>query len=526
MKTVIVCDAIHPKGFEILRAQKNLNVIDAVNVPKDELLAMRKGADVAITRSSTECGEAFINAATDLKALVRAGVGVDNVDIEGCSKQGIIVMNVPTANTIAAVEMTMCHLLNAARKYIASVNDLQQNHTWKREKWYGTELYQKTLGIIGFGNIGSRVGVRALGFGMKVIAYDPYIEPSKATDLGVAYTSNFDDILACDFITIHTPKNKETTNMIDEPQIAKMKDGVRLINCARGGLYNEDALYNNLKSGKIAYAGIDVFVKEPASDHPLLSLENVSATPHLGANTLESQKNIAVDAAEQAISAARGICYPNALNLPIKTEDLPEYAAPFVELTSKMSYFAAQLNKGAIKSIKLIAEGEISAYAKSLLTFAIVGAMKDSAGDAINYVNAQFVANERGIETDFEIKPENNGYKNKITVKITTDEYAMIIGGTVFGENEQRIVQMGDFKTDFKPKGQMIVFKNTDVPGVIRDISGILAEQNINIADFRLGRSGQGEALAVILVDSDVKAEVINKLNALDTCIWAKYAEL
>lgn len=526
MKTVIVCDAIHPKGFEILRAQKDLNVIDAVNVPKDELLGMLKGADVAITRSSTECGEAFINAATDLKALVRAGVGVDNVDIEGCSKQGIIVMNVPTANTIAAVEMTMCHLLNAARKYIASVNDLQQNRTWKREKWYGTELYQKTLGIIGFGNIGSRVGVRALGFGMKVIAYDPYIEPSKATDLGVAYTSNFDDILACDFITIHTPKNKETTNMIDEPQIAKMKDGVRLINCARGGLYNEDALYNNLKSGKIAYAGIDVFVKEPASDHPLLSLENVSATPHLGANTLESQKNIAVDAAEQAISAARGICYPNALNLPIKTEDLPEYAAPFVELTSKMSYFAAQLNKGAIKSIKLIAEGEISAYAKSLLTFAIVGAMKDSAGDAINYVNAQFVANERGIETDFEIKPENNGYKNKITVKITTDEYAMIIGGTVFGENEQRIVQMGDFKTDFKPKGQMIVFKNTDVPGVIRDISGILAEQNINIADFRLGRSGQGEALAVILVDSDVKAEVINKLNALDTCIWAKYAEL
>ena len=526
MKTVIVCDAIHPKGFEILRAQKDLNVIDAVNVPKDELLGMLKGADVAITRSSTECGEAFINAATDLKALVRAGVGVDNVDIEGCSKQGIIVMNVPTANTIAAVEMTMCHLLNAARKYIASVNDLQQNHTWKREKWYGTELYQKTLGIIGFGNIGSRVGVRALGFGMKVIAYDPYIEPSKATDLGVAYTSNFDDILACDFITIHTPKNKETTNMIDEPQIAKMKDGVRLINCARGGVYKEDALYNNLESGKIADAGIDVFVKEPASDHPLLSLENVSATPHLGANTLESQKNIAVDAAEQAISAARGICYPNALNLPIKTEDLPEYAAPFVELTSKMSYFAAQLNKGAIKSIKLIAEGEISAYAKSLLTFAIVGAMKDSAGDAINYVNAQFVANERGIETDFEIKPENNGYKNKITVKITTDEYAMIIGGTVFGENEQRIVQMGDFKTDFKPKGQMIVFKNTDVPGVIRDISGILAEQNINIADFRLGRSGQGEALAVILVDSDVKAEVINKLNALDTCIWAKYAEL
>ena len=526
MKTIIVCDAIHPKGFEILRAQKDLKIIDAVNVPKDELLTMLKGVDVAITRSSTDCGEDFINAASDLKALVRAGVGVDNVDIQTCSKHGIIVMNVPTANTIAAVEMTMCHLLNSARNYIASVNDLQQNHTWKREKWYGTELYQKTLGIIGFGNIGSRVGTRALSFGMKVIAYDPYIEPSKATDLGVEYTSNFDDILACDFISIHTPKNKETINIIDEAQIAKMKDGVRLINCARGGLYNEDALYKNLKSGKIAYAGIDVFVKEPASQHPLLELANVSATPHLGANTLESQKNIAVDAAEQAISAARGICYPNALNLPIKTEDLPNYVAPFVELTSKMSYFAAQLNKGAIKSIKLIAEGEISNYAKSLLTFALVGAMKDSVGDGINYVNASFVASERGIDSDVEIKPENSGYKNKISVKITTDEYAIIIGGTVFGENEQRIVQICDFKTDFKPKGQMIVFKNTDVPGVIRDISGILAAQNINIADFRLGRSGHGEALAVILVDGDIKANILDELNALKTCIWAKYAQI
>ncbi len=323
MKTIMVCDAIHKVGFEILNREEDIKVIDAVSVPKDKLLEILGEADVAITRSSTEVGEAFLSAAKNLKALVRAGVGVDNVDMDGCSKRGIIAMNVPTANTIAAVELTMAHMLAAARSFPYAHNDLKIDRIWKREKWYGVELFNKTLGVIGFGNIGSRVAIRAAAFGMKIVAYDPYIDPSKVTDMGGVYTRNFDDILACDFITIHTPKTKETTNMIGEAEIAKMKDGVRLINCARGGLYNEEALYNGLKSGKIAFAGIDVFSKEPATSHPLLELNNVSVTPHLGANTLESQANIAVAAAEQAISAARGISYPNALNLPIKTEDLP-----------------------------------------------------------------------------------------------------------------------------------------------------------------------------------------------------------
>ena len=242
MKTIIVCDAIHKVGFEILNREEDIKVIDAVNIPKDKLLEILGEADVAITRSSTEVGEAFLNAAKNLKALVRAGVGVDNVDIDGCSKRGIIAMNVPTANTIAAVELTMAHMLAAARSFPYAHNDLKIDRIWKREKWYGVELFNKTLGVIGFGNIGSRVAVRAAAFGMKIVAYDPYIDPSKVTDMGGVYTRNFDDILACDFITIHTPKNKETVNMIGEAEIAKMKDGVRLINCARGGLYNEEAL--------------------------------------------------------------------------------------------------------------------------------------------------------------------------------------------------------------------------------------------------------------------------------------------
>ena len=503
MKTIIVCDAIHKVGFEILNREEDIKVIDAVNIPKDKLLEILGEADVAITRSSTEVGEAFLNAAKNLKALVRAGVGVDNVDIDGCSKRGIIAMNVPTANTIAAVELTMAHMLAAARSFPYAHNDLKIDRIWKREKWYGVELFNKTLGVIGFGNIGSRVAVRAAAFGMKIVAYDPYIDPSKVTDMGGVYTRNFDDILACDFITIHTPKNKETVNMIGEAEIAKMKDGVRLINCARGGLYNEEALYNGLKSGKIAFAGIDVFEKEPATDHPLLELNNISVTPHLGANTLESQANIAIAAAEQAISAARGISYPSALNLPIKTEDLPPFVEPYIELTSKMAFLAAQINKKAIKAIRIETHGPISEYANSMLTFAIVGALKESLGDTINYVNAKFLCDEKGITTESTVGG-NSIFKNKITVRITTENDVVTIGGTVFGENQQRIVTINGFKTDFKPKGKMIIFKNNDVPGVIAKISSILAEEKINIADFRLGRDDHGMALAVVLVDEKI----------------------
>lgn len=523
MKKIVVCDAIQQVGFDLLAKESDIEVEDLSKIGKDELLTRIGDADVAITRSSTEVNEAFLEAGKNLKAIVRAGVGVDNVDIDGCSKRGIILMNVPTANTIAAVEMTMCHLLNSARKYVNSCNDLKINKTWKRENWYGVELYKKTLGIIGFGNIGSRVGVRAKAFGMNVIAYDPYVEPAKATAVGVEYTTDFNDILKCDFITIHTPKNKETINMLDIDEMAQLKDGVRLINCARGGLYNEKALIKNLKNGKIAYLGIDVFDKEPATEHELMSFDNVTATPHLGANTLESQSNIATQAAEQAISAARGISYPNALNMPIKSEDLPKAMEPYIDLITKMSYLASQIDKSPIKTIRIRTAGKVSEYINSLLTFGIVGALKESLGDKINYVNARFIADEKGVE----IKGDeivDSDYQNKVEVEITTDKAITSVSGSVFGDDEERIVNINGFKTDFKPKGKMIIFKNNDVPGVILSISEILMKAKINIADFRLGRDDNGNALAVILVDQDISRDILAELNALDTCIWARYA--
>ncbi len=363
-KKIIVCDAILDKGVDILRKAEDIELIEAAKVPKDELMQMLSDVEVAITRSSTDVDINFLNHAKKLKALVRAGVGVDNVDIPECSKRGVIVMNVPTANTIAAVELTMAHLLTSARSFVNAHNFLKIERKWEREKWYGIELMNKTLGVIGFGNIGSRVAIRAKAFGMKILAYDPYISASKITDLDMEQAKNLDEILEkSDFITIHTPKTKETNGMIGKQEIAKMKDGIRLINCARGGLYTEEALYEGLKSGKIAWLGIDVFDKEPATNHPLLDFENISVTSHLGANTLESQDNIAREACEQALSAARGVAYPNALNLPIKTEDLPPFVAPYIELVSKMAFLAVQIDKNPIKSIKLEAEGIIGEYA-------------------------------------------------------------------------------------------------------------------------------------------------------------------
>ncbi len=523
---VVVCDHIHEAGLEMLKNDDQIDYVFAADIDKTALLDVIADADVAITRSSTDVDDRFIAAAKKMKAIVRAGVGVDNVDIDGCSKEGIIVMNVPTANTIAAVELTMTHMLSCMRMFPYSHDHLKNQRIWKREKWYGHEMKGKKLGVIGFGNIGSRVAVRAKAFEMDVIAYDPYINGSKATDLGIGYTENFDDILACDIITIHTPKNTETIDMIDAEKIAKMKDGVVLINCARGGLYNEEALYDGLKSGKVRFAGIDVFVKEPATDNPLLDLDNIVVSPHLGANTFESQYNIGTQAAQQAIEAAKGIAFPNAFNLPIDESKIPSFVKPFLVMGQKIGFLASQINKAPLVSIKVSGQGDIAEYLESLSTFVTVGAMAESIGETINYVNADFIASERGIKVESAEGSSASIYKNLITVTLTTEKDVVSISATIFEEDVQRIIDINGFGLDVEPKGSMIFFRNTDVPGVIGQVGTMLANRNINIADFRLGRNDKAEALAVIIVDSPVNDSILNELSSLEACISVDYARL
>lgn len=519
---VVVCDPIHEIGFEILKKAKDIELVDASKVSKDKLMDIIEDADGVITRSPTPIDEKFLNRAKKLKAVVRAGVGVDNIDINLASKKGVIIMNVPTANTLAAVELTMAHILTSVRKFTNAVWNLKKENEWNREKWLGIELAGKKLGIIGFGNIGSRVGVRAKAFEMDVIAYDPYIEPSKATDLGCKYTTNFEDILKCDIITIHTPKTKETINMITKKEIEKMKDGVILINCARGGLYNEKDVYEGLKSGKIAWLGIDVFEKEPVTNHPFFELENTSVTPHIGANTKESQERIAKEAAEAILEALRGSSYPNALNLPINTTNTPEWVVKYLELSQKMGYILAQVIKKPIKKVKVNVSGDIVKEKDSILTFTLVGLLKNIT-EKVNYVNAIFLANEKGIETKTsEIK--NKTYKNLVNIKVITDDGEYSISGTML-EEHPRVVEFKGFDLEFEPKGKMIFFKNTDIPGVIGEVGMTLAKHNINIADFRLGRN-QNQAMAVIIVDDEVNDEVLKELLNLKAAISVAYAEI
>lgn len=525
-KKVIVCDHIHDRGIEILKASKDVDLMVAYDVPKSDLYPLLHDADLAITRSSTPVDERFLSSAKNLKFLIRAGVGVDNVDIEACSRLGIVVMNVPTANTIAAVEMTMCHLIGSVRSFVYAHSELKDKRVWKRENWYGTELYGKKLGVIGFGNIGSRVAMRAKGFEMDILAYDPYIQPSKVTSLGMRYTTNFDDILACDIITIHTPKNKETTDMIGKDEIAKMKDGVILINVARGGLYNENALVEGLKSGKVRFAGMDVFDKEPATDHPLLDLPNVTVTPHLGANTLESQINIAVQAAENAIEVVRGSAFPNALNLPAKDDATPEWAAGYYDLAQRIAFLAAQISTGAPRSLSVTAHGEVAQYLSGITTFATVGALREAVEDRVNYVNGPFVAKERGLEISSSVEQGETGYKNLITIRISTDKESVEISGTIFGDESARVVDINGFDMDVTPKGKMILFYNNDVPGVIGKVGSLLGDRSINIADFRLGRNRSGRAMALILVDNDVPKAVLDELGNLPEAISVAYAEI
>lgn len=519
MYKIAVCDHIHQKGLDMLASQSDITLLNLASLPKDELLQSLQEVDVAITRSSTAVGDKFLANVPALKAIVRAGVGVDNVDIDACSKQGIVVMNVPTANTIAAVELTMTHILSAIRNFPGANAQLKDERKWKREDWYGTELKGKRVGVIGFGNIGSRVGIRCKAFEAEVLTYDPYILPSKAINAGVSYVKDFDEILSCDIITIHTPKNTETKNMITAKEIAKMKDGVILINCARGGLYNEEDLYQSLQNGKVRWAGIDVFDKEPGTSCKLLDLPNVYVTPHIGANTLESQEEIAKQAAQAAMEAARGIAYPNALNLPSNATQLPDFVGHYTELAQKLGFLCSQLDKSVLTSLEIATQGEISQYIDSLEIYAIVGALKPSLGDKINYVNAPFLAKERGIEIKKKASESSTSYKNIITLTAYTNNGSLSVSGTVFDDNIIRLSAINEFEALIEPKGRMILFKNTDVPGVIGSVGQILGKHQINIADFRLARNAKNEALAVILVDNAVSNAVLQELSQIDACI-------
>ncbi|QEK10945.1 phosphoglycerate dehydrogenase [Crassaminicella thermophila] len=526
-KKVIITERIDEEGIKLL--QKHLDVDVCFNISREELLKRIHEYDAIIVRSVTKVNEELMNLATKLKVVGRAGNGTDNIDIPAATQRGIIVANTPDSNTMSAAELSI-GLLMAQSRNIPQANEYIKGGKWERNRFKGVELYNKTLGIIGLGRIGSLVATRMAAFGMKVIAYDPYISDERFKRFNVEKKNTLKELIEeSDFITVHTPKTKETYGMIGEREIEWMKPGVRLVNAARGGIINEKALLDGIKSGKIASAGLDVHEEEPCFNNPLFELDNVIVTPHIGASTLEAQVNVGVTVAEQVINALKGEIVPNAVNLPTMHRDELAVMKPYIELMEKLGKLYYQLYQDPIEHVNVDYWGSIAKQDTEMSTIAFIkGLLEPVVEDKVNYINAMLLAEQRGIGIEQRKMKENyNGYTDYIEIKIVTKEKTFVIAGNLSSKREGRLVKIEGYEVDVNPSKYMLFIKNMDVPGVIGHIGMILGEENINVATMQVGRNARGEqALMILTIDDEVLEKSLEKLMQTENVLWAKGVKL
>ncbi|MGA2122105.1 MAG: phosphoglycerate dehydrogenase [Methanoregula sp.] len=524
---VLVSDPLAEEGLAILRAAVDVDV--KTGLKEDELCNIIGDYDALLVRSGTDVNAKVIEAGKRLKFIGRAGVGVDNIDVEAATRRGIIVANAPEGNTLAATEHTMA-MMQALARNIPQANASLKKKEWKRSKFMGVELNEKTLGIVGFGRIGREVAKRANAMDMKVVAYDPFITKERAAQLGVEMMSMAELFRIADVITVHTPLIAETKHVINAKSIATMKDGVRIINCARGGIIDEKALYDAIKSGKVAGAALDVFEEEPPTGSPLLTLDQVIVTPHLGASTVEAQLNVAVSVAKQCIEVLKGGSAKYVVNAPMVPPEQAEVLEPYTQLAEKMGRFAIQTAGGRLASVELIYGGELSAYAGSMkfvTRLALKGLLDPILQQPVNIVNAEYIAKERGIKVSETVTEEANGFKNLITIKIKTDKGEETVSGTVFFKGRSRIVAVDGYTMDMIPEGYVIVSRHLDKPGVIGRASTILGKNNINIAGMQVGRvNPEEQAIMVLNVDSEVPAAVMDEIRSMPGIFTATFAKI
>jgi D-3-phosphoglycerate dehydrogenase len=524
---VLVSDPLAEEGLVILRAAVDVDV--KTDLKEEELIKIIGDYDALLVRSSTDVNAKVIEAGRKLKFIGRAGVGVDNIDMDAATRKGIIVANAPEGNTLAATEHTMAMMQSLARN-IPQANASLKKKEWKRSKFMGVELNEKTLGIVGFGRIGREVAKRANAMDMKCVAYDPFITKERAAQLGVEMMSMADLFKVADVITVHTPLIAETKHVINEKSIATMKDGVRIINCARGGIIDEKALYDAVKSGKVAGAALDVFETEPPTESPLLTLDQIIVTPHLGASTVEAQVNVAVSVARQCVEVLKGGSAKYVVNAPMVPAELADVLAPFAQLAEKMGRFVTQIAGGRLSSVELIYGGELSAYAGSMkyvTRMALKGLLDPVLQAPVNIVNADFIAKERGIAVSETVTQESSGFKNLITIRVRTDKGEETVSGTVFFKGRSRIVAVGGYTMDMIPEGYVIVSRHLDKPGVIGRASTILGKSNINIAGMQVGRINPGEhAIMVLNVDSEVPENVMEEIRGMPGIFTATCARI
>jgi D-3-phosphoglycerate dehydrogenase len=512
---VLVSDKLSETAVQIFR-DRGIDVTfdPAIGKDKDRLLEVIGDYDGLAIRSATKVTEKVIAAATNLKVVGRAGIGVDNVDIPAASRKGIIVMNTPFGNSITTAEHAIAMMFAVARQ-IPEANASTHAGLWEKSRFMGVELTGKTLGVIGAGNIGSIVIARALGLRMKVLAYDPFLSEERATEIG-ATKVELDDLLAkADFITLHVPYTEKTANILSAGNLGKTKKGVRIVNCARGGLVDEAALAELLKSGHVAGAAFDVFGVEPANENPLFGLPNVVATPHLGASTTEAQENVALQVAEQMSDYLLTGAVSNALNMPSVTAEEARIMGPWLKLAEHLGAFVGQLTDEAIEEIELVYNGLVKDMNLNALNCAAIAGVLKATNPEVNMVSAPVLARERGIELSTTTQDKTGVFDGYIRLVVKTVEKTRSIAGTVFSDGKPRFIQIKGINIDAEIGAHMLYTTNKDVPGIIGTLGQTMGENGVNIANFTLGRSVRdGEAIALLYLDEQPPAHVLDKLKA------------
>src|SRR5256714_13089164 len=530
MRTILVPDEVSDTGLQPLR-DAGFAVERKTKLSVAELREALAGCEGLIVRSETKVTADLLEAARNLRVIGRAGVGVDNIDVAAATASGIVVMNAPDGNTITTAEHTIALLVALARR-VPQANSSLKSGKWERKNFIGTELLGKTLGIIGLGRIGRVVADRARALGMKILAYDPFIAPEQARDLEIETGSFEDAVTRSDFLTIHTPLTSETRGIIGPDAFAKMKQGVRVINCARGGLVDEEALYQAIKFGKVAGAALDVFEQEPPpKNHPLLSLDEVIVTPHLGASTTEAQEGVAFTVAEQMRDYLLTGALPGAVNVPaLGTQEL-HILQPYTVLAESLGRFQAQLVDEAVREVRLEYAGEIAEMDAAPVTRAFLAGLLRDVSARVNVVNAFLIAEERGIAVTSSYKRTGGEFSPAIRTSVVTSGGEQTVSGTLFGSVGQdakgRITEINGFHIEAIPNGHMLLMRSRDVPGVIGRIGTILGERGVNISRFHLGRRERGgEAISVIEIDAPLDRDSLEALRAFEHVISARQIDL
>ena len=514
MPKVLISDQMDPKAAEIFRAN-GIEVDEKSGLTKDELIAIIGDYDGLAIRSATKVTKEVLEAAANLKVVGRAGIGVDNVDIPAATAKGVVVMNTPFGNSITTAEHAIALMFALARELPAADVSTQAGK-WEKNRFMGVEMTAKTLGLIGAGNIGSIVADRAIGLKMKVIAYDPFLSPERAIELGVEKVELDELLHRADFITLHTPLTDQTRNILSRDNLLKTKKGVRIVNCARGGLIDEAALKELLDSGHIGGAALDVFQTEPAKESPLFGTPNFISTPHLGASTSEAQVNVAIQVAEQMADYLVTGGVTNALNMPSLTAEEAPRVKPYMELAERLGSLVGQLAHGGVPRVSIHSEGAATEVNPKPITSAVLAGFLRVHSDTVNMVNAPFLAKERGIEVR-EVRTEREGdYHTLIRVSVKTDAGERSVAGTLFSNSRPRLVELFGIKVEADLAGDMLYVVNEDAPGFIGRLGATLGDAGVNIGTFHLGRrAAGGEAVLLLSIDEPVTAELIAKVRAL-----------